>query len=100
MIGAQKNPDQKSNQGSNALEGSKSFEPSSNVCGKALHRGLVYPGHTIPSELKHAGETARFVTGGKRKQIFVSVFHRGAHYTPRKILVKKYLLLDLFLFFL
>jgi hypothetical protein len=35
MIGHQKSPDQYYQPGLFALEGSKKFEPSSNVCGKA-----------------------------------------------------------------
>ena len=58
--------------------------------GRLIHGGLVYPGHTNPSGLTRAKVIARFVTGYKRKQIVVLLFHRGAHYTRRNLFVKKW----------
>jgi hypothetical protein len=76
------------NQGFNALEGSKKFEPSSDVCRKALvHQHPVHRGHTNPSGSKCAAMAARFVTGCKRKQFVMPIFHRGADYTDRKMFV-------------
>jgi len=78
------------NQGFNALEGSKTFEPSSDVCRKALvHQHSVRRGHTNPSGSKRAAMAARFVTGCKRKQFVMPIFHRGADYTDRKMFVNK-----------
>ena len=55
------------------------------VCAERLtHRCSVYRSHTNPSELTRAKVTAWLGTGFKRKQIFLSLFHRGANYTLQK----------------
>ena len=61
------------------------------MCAERLtHRGSIYRSHTNPSELRRAKVIARLDTGFKRKQIFMSLFHRGANYTLENFNVKHF----------
>ena len=65
------------------------------MCSERLsHCGPVYRGRTNPSELTRANAVARIDTGFKRSQFVVLLFHRGAHYTLQKMIVKNILAIN------
>jgi hypothetical protein len=71
------------------LKGQINPSPPALCTEEQLHRRTVYPRHRNPPGLKQAFAGKRFVTVRKRKQIFMSLFHRGPDYTPQHFFVKQ-----------